>query len=122
MYEIKAVLEFSGAHRLRDYKGKCEDLHGHNWKIEAVVGGDNLDKAGMLIDFKKLKTELKRVLDILDHKHLNDLPYFKTLNPTSENIAKFIYDKLSAKHKAQSAKLIKITVWETATSAASYYK
>jgi len=115
MYEAKVTLEFSGAHNLRHYKGKCENLHGHNWKVELAVEAARLDKLGMVTDFKDLKRELKKVLDSLDHKYLNEVPFFKDINPTSENIAKFIHDKLGLKSA-------KITVWETPTSAASYYK
>jgi 6-pyruvoyltetrahydropterin/6-carboxytetrahydropterin synthase len=115
MYEVKVISDFSGAHRLRNYKGKCEDLHGHNWKVEVSLGQGSLDETGMVIDFKELKIKLKEVLGLLDHKHLNDLPYFKEINPTSENIAKFIYDKLGL-HS------LKITVWETDSSAATYYE
>jgi len=115
MYEIKVISEFSGAHNLRHYKGKCEDLHGHNWKIEVSVAGDKLDEAGMIVDFRELKAKLNKVLEILDHKLLNDLDFFKKINPTSENIAKYIYDKLDLKPA-------KVTVWETDASAATYYK
>lgn len=115
MYEVKITSEFSGAHNLRHYKGKCENLHGHNWKVELAIEAARLDKLGMATDFKDLKRELKKVLDSLDHKYLNKLPFFKDINPTSENIAKFIHDKLDLKSA-------KITVWETPTSAASYYK
>jgi len=115
MYEVKVISEFCGAHNLRHYKGKCEDLHGHNWKVEVSVAGDKLDELGMIVDFRELKVELKKVLEILDHKLLNDLDFFKKINPTSENIAKYIYDKLGLKPA-------KITVWETETSAATYYK
>jgi len=115
MYEIKVISEFSGAHNLRHYKGKCEDLHGHNWKIEVSVAGDKLDEAGMIVDFRELKAKLNKVLEILDHKLLNDLGFFKKINPTSENIAKYIYDKLGFNPA-------KVTVWETDASAATYYK
>jgi 6-pyruvoyltetrahydropterin/6-carboxytetrahydropterin synthase len=118
MHEIKVLSEFSGAHRLRYYKGKCEDLHGHNWNVEVLLRSATLDKKGMIIDFKELKQHIKRVLDLLDHKLLNDLSYFNSVNPTSENIAQFIYEKLKTKNPG----LMKVTVWETATSAASYYE
>jgi len=122
MYEVKVTSEFNGAHRLRRYKGKCEELHGHNWKVEVVLGAESLDDKGMIIDFKELKKRLEKVLDGLDHKYLNEVPYFKKTNPTSENIAKFIYDRLSRKSSVIGRRLTKITVWETGTSAASYYR
>lgn len=115
MYEVKIVSEFSGAHRLRHYKGKCEDLHGHNWKVEVAVEKDKLDKIGMVVDFRELKEKLKATLNTLDHKYLNDLPHFKDINPTSENIAKLIHDELGLGP-------IKVTIWETDRSAASYFE
>jgi len=116
MYNIKVESNFSSAHNLRGYKGKCEELHGHNWKIEAVVSMDKLDKAGMVLDFKYLKMKLNRILDKLDHKYLNNIPYFKKVNPTSENIAQYIYGQL----KSQLANLKSVTVWENNTSSATY--
>lgn len=126
MYNIKVQATFSAAHNLRGYKGKCEELHGHNWKIEAIASKENLDKAGMVMDFRYLKTELKKIMEKLDHKYLNKLAYFsaaggsasggKKNNPTSENIAKFIYDRL--KNKISGVK--SVTVWENDTSSATY--
>ena len=117
MYQIKVIEKFSAAHNLRNYKGKCEELHGHNWKVEAFISAESVDDKGMLIDFKDLKAALKNILSAMDHKYLNDIPYFGKMNPTSENIAKFIYDKLS---KDLGGKKIKISVWETDTSCASF--
>ncbi|MGD0337133.1 MAG: 6-carboxytetrahydropterin synthase QueD [Candidatus Omnitrophota bacterium] len=116
MYSIKVESNFSAAHNLRGYKGKCEDLHGHNWKIEAVAQRDRLDKAGMLLDFKYLKNKLNSCLEVLDHKYLNRLAYFRKTNPTSENIAKYIYSKL----KRGIPELKSVTVWENNTSCAIY--
>ncbi len=118
MYNIKVEASFSAAHNLREYKGKCEELHGHNWKVEVIVSGNKLDKAGMLLDFKKLKMKLNKVLEKLDHKYFNKIPYFKKVNPTSENIAKYIDDRL----KVQGPKPAAVTVWESDNSCASYYE
>ena len=118
MYEIKVTEEFSGAHNLRNYKGKCEDLHGHNWKVEVLVESKTLNSQGMIMDFKDLKEELREILSSIDHKYLNDISYFKKTNPTSENIARFIHDKLSKAVK----KKIKVSVWETENSSASFSK
>jgi len=116
VYSIKIEADFSSAHNLREYKGKCEELHGHNWKIEVVAEKSNLDKIGMVMDFKHLKSGLARVLKNLDHKYLNDLPHFKKVNPTSENIAKFIYDALKRRVK----EIKSVTVWENHSSSATY--
>jgi len=116
MYSIKVESSFSAAHNLRGYRGKCEELHGHNWKVEVVVSRDKLDKAGMLLDFKNLKIKLNKVLANLDHKYFNNIPYFKKVNPTSENIAKYIYDRL----KAQVSSVKSVVVWENDTSSATY--
>jgi len=116
MYSARVEGGFSSAHNLREYKGKCEELHGHNWRVEVVAQSKSLDKAGMLIDFKCMKVELHKVLDVLDHKYLNDIAFFKKINPTSENIAKYIYDCLKKKIR----RIKSVTVWENDTSAATY--
>ena len=117
MFEIKVIGQFSAAHNLRGYRGRCEELHGHNWKVEVSVSGKKLGKTGMLMDFKKLKIRLNKVLDKLDHKYITRLAHFKRINPTSENIAKYIYQSL----KAQTPDLKSVTVWESDNSSASYY-
>jgi len=116
MYSIKVEANFSAAHNLRGYKGKCEELHGHNWKVEVEALSDRLNNAGMVLDFKYLKNKLNRVLEKLDHKYLNNIPYFKKANPTSENIARYIYDHL----KSQISNIQSVTVWESENSAATY--
>lgn len=138
MFEVRVEGSFSSAHRLREYKGKCEALHGHNWKVEVFIESQNLDKIGMVTDFKKIKKLLSEVLEKLDHAFLNDIAYFKKIqpvrkksiknklklsngvNPTSENIAKYIFDQLQAKDKKLNLK--KVTVWESDNSAASFIK
>jgi 6-pyruvoyltetrahydropterin/6-carboxytetrahydropterin synthase len=116
MYSVKVEANFSSAHNLRGYRGKCEELHGHNWRVEVVSSCSQLDKAGMVLDFKCLKMRLNRVLELLDHNYLNKVPYFKKVNPTSENIAKYIFDKL----KEQRLKVKSVTVWENSSSCATY--
>jgi 6-pyruvoyltetrahydropterin/6-carboxytetrahydropterin synthase len=118
VYSIKIESYFSSAHSLRGYKGKCEDLHGHNWKVEVTLESAKLDKIGLLLDFHELKNKLNAILEKLDHKYLNNLAYFKKVNPTSENIAKFIYVSLKSKVKF----LKSVTVWESHNSSASYYE
>ncbi len=118
MFEIKVSTEFSAAHSLRGYKGKCEALHGHNWKVEIEVSSKKLNKLGMVVDFKELKYKVNQITTQLDHKHLNALSFFKKVNPTSENIAKYIYDNL----KSQVVSLKSITVWESENSCTTYYE
>ena len=120
MYKVKVIAHFSGAHNLIGYDGPCEDLHGHNWRIEVSAHSEELDDLGMVVDFKELKGALKECLAGLDHKHLNEVEYFKTANPTSENIAKYIFDEVSGKIK--DVKICKVTVYETDTSCATYTK
>lgn len=122
MYEIKVPGGFSGAHRLRGYEGKCERLHGHNWKVEAVVESPSLNKIGMVIDFKILKKKLKDVLKSMDHAYLNEASFFKKNNPSAENIARHIYDSLKKSLKAQKVNLKNVSVWETDTSCATYHE
>ena len=118
MYSLKVEGSFSSAHNLRGYRGKCEDLHGHNWRVEITVKSGTLDKIGMVVDFKYLKKKLNSCLDPMDHKYLNKLSFFKTVNPTSENIAEYIYKKLII----QIPLLERVTVWENSTSCATYEK
>ncbi len=117
MYEVTIRSNFSSAHRLREYKGKCENLHGHNWAVEAAVSSKTLDEHGLLIDFGRLKEKLRGILDGLDHTNLNELPPFDKENPTSENIAKFIFDKL----KGSGIRAQRVSVWESDTSCATYF-
>jgi 6-pyruvoyltetrahydropterin/6-carboxytetrahydropterin synthase len=116
MFEIKVQSSFSAAHNLRNYRGKCENLHGHNWKVEAVFAYDSLDKDGMAVDFKEAKAQLKTVLAQFDHSYLNESGFFKNANPTSENMAKFIYDEL----KKNNGNIYSVSVWENDSSCATY--
>lgn len=118
MYEIKAQMYFSAAHHLLNYEGECENQHGHNWLVEAYVQGTELDKSNILIDYKVLKRHLKSVLDLLDHKDINELPDFKGISPSSETLAKYIYTKM----KEQIPIISKVSIWETSTSCASYFE
>ncbi len=120
MFTIKITSQFNSAHNLRGYKGKCEELHGHNWKVEVRASSKELDNLGMVIDFKELKSLLMEILDGLDHKYLNNIEYFKNVNPTSENIAKFVYDKIVV--AKPGVNILDVTVWETDTSSATYSK
>lgn len=118
MYEVKVETNFSSAHHLLNYKGKCENMHGHNWKVEVYARGENLDKSNILIDFKVLKKSVNELMEYLDHKDLNELEEFKNESPSSEFIAKFIYEKMKEKNSCIS----RVNVWETPTSRASYFE
>lgn len=118
MYELKVISSFSAAHHLLNYEGECENQHGHNWKVEVYVKGENLDKSNILVDFKVLKRELKNVLDILDHKDINELPEFKNISPSSEILAKFIYEEMNK----QFPQVCKVGVWENENSCSMYYE
>lgn len=120
MYEVTVEDVFSSAHRLRNYKGKCENVHGHNWKVYVTVAGTVLNGGGLLIDFHLVKEKLKEVLSVLDHKDLNRLRFFKKINPTSENICFYIYAKMKAALKTYPVGVKRVTVWESDRQCASY--
>lgn len=120
MYHLTIQTHFAAAHNLLNYQGDCENLHGHNWKVEVTVSAESLDKAGLGIDFKILKKKTKEVMDYLDHKYLNDLDAFKGISPSSEHIAKFIHDRLLDGLAEYPVAVEKITVWESDNAYASY--
>lgn len=118
MFEVKVKKSFAAAHHLLNYNGECENQHGHNWIVEVILRGENLDKSGILVDFKALKKELSEVLEKLDHKDLNELPCFKDVSPSSETIARYIYNEL----KQTLPQLSSVAVSETENSTALYYE
>jgi 6-pyruvoyltetrahydropterin/6-carboxytetrahydropterin synthase len=122
MYEISVDETFAAAHNLRNYHGKCEDLHGHNYKVRVTLAGKEVDETGLLYDFVHLKRVIQEVIRALDHKYLHELPPFDTLNPSAENIARHIYDRTATQlpKSANAAGISSVTVWETETSAATY--
>ena len=120
MYQVSIETHFSAAHRLRNYKGLCENLHGHNWKVEATVCSEKLDNAGMVIDFNILKQKTKAIVDVLDHQYLNEIDPFKETNPSSENVAAYIFSRLSLALKKDPVKLISVSVWESDKSKATF--
>jgi 6-pyruvoyltetrahydropterin/6-carboxytetrahydropterin synthase len=120
MYELMVHAHFSSAHSLRGYQGKCEELHGHNWKVGVQIAAETLDNLGMVIDFKVLKQELHQIIERLDHKHLNDIPPFDALNPSSENIAFYIFQELKKSLTHERVIVAKVTVWESDDSSAGY--
>ncbi|MDT8901462.1 6-carboxytetrahydropterin synthase QueD [Anaeroselena agilis] len=119
MYELTTIVDFEAAHRLADYPGKCSRLHGHNWRVEVTVAGAGLDGLGMLIDFRILKQEVTRVIETLDHYYLNEIEPFRTVNPTAENIAAYVYRELAGRLPAGVA-VQAVKVWESPHSAAVY--
>jgi len=120
MYRLTILTQFAAAHNLINYQGDCENLHGHNWKVEVTVAAKQLDKAGLGIDFKILKRETNQVLDQLDHKYLNDLAPFKEVSPSSENIARFLFEELIRMFTTENVTVEKVTVWESEKACASY--
>ena len=123
MFELKVTKHFAAAHNLREFYGKCENLHGHNWFVEARVRAKELDNIGLVMDFGVIKKHLNDVLDMIDHQYLNDLPSFKTDNPSSENIALFIFNNLAPLIKEGSAGRVwlhSVSAWESENSCATY--
>ena len=120
MFEISVEHTFAAGHALRQYKGKCENVHGHNYKVRVTIAGDKLNAAGLLMDFVELRGEIKKFVEELDHRFLNDIPPFNQLNPSAENIAKYICDKIEPQAKNQGLRVHGVTVWETDTTSATY--
>ena len=121
MYDIFIDTHFAGAHHLRDYPGDCEKPHGHNWKVKVTARAKELDQYGMGIDFKVLKKIVKEVIEKLDHNDLNTLPYFQDKNPSSEHIARFIFDEVSSLLVDDNHSLFSVSVLETDTQGLTYY-
>jgi 6-pyruvoyltetrahydropterin/6-carboxytetrahydropterin synthase len=123
MFKLKVQDSFSSAHYLKNYKGPCEKLHGHNWKVELIVEGSELNSTDILIDFAILKNILKEVLSEFDHKLLNEIPYFKNINPSSERLAEYIFKKVKEKLSSYpKVKVKEVTVFETEKAGATYYE
>ena len=120
MYELRVVSDFAAAHQLREFNDKCERLHGHNWKVEVYVTGRHLMENGLLIDFKVIKDATKKVLNDLDHQFLNEFGPFKEMNPSSENIARYIYESLTGQLNDDHVKVSKVTAWESDSACATY--
>lgn len=122
MFELDVIREFSSAHCLKGYCGNCSEKHGHNWSVQVFIHSEKLDEIGIAVDFKALKRELDALLGELDHKDLNSIPPFDKLNPTSENIAMYIYKRLSEKLNGNGVKVYRVRVGENASSGASYFE
>jgi 6-pyruvoyltetrahydropterin/6-carboxytetrahydropterin synthase len=121
MFEVSVEQTFAAGHALRNYKGKCENVHGHNYRVRITVQGNQLDSTGLLVDFLDVKSLIGGVVDYLDHQFINDLPPFDELNPSAENIAKYFYDRVSGGLRNEvPVRVSEVKVWETDTSSAVY--
>ena len=121
MYEVTIKQSFSAAHMLKESGGTCEKLHGHNFIVEVSICSSALTEAGILIDFRILKQWADEILKEFDHKYLNDISYFKDTSPSSENVARFIYDRIAEKVKKSNLDVSRVTVWESEDARVSYY-
>ena len=125
MFEVTVEDTFAAGHYLRDYKGKCENPHGHNYRVRVTLAGTDLDKAGLLLDFKDLREVIKPVVDYLDHQMMNDIEPFTRLNPSAENLARYFYQETNARMRAENAGRVhvkNVTIWETDETTATYFE
>ena len=123
MYEVTVEAGFSSGHYLRNYQGKCENPHGHNYKVRITLAGEELNSIGLLLDFKELKSAMNEVIDRLDHQFLNDLEPFKEQNPSAENLAKYFFDQTNGRIAGLTDGRVRVkdcTIWETDTTTATY--
>lgn len=122
MYEISIRTHFSAAHQLVGHQGACANFHGHNWEIEIFLKGPKLDSIGILVDFKEVKEAVQQALHGLDHANLNQHPVFRSQNPTSEHIARFLYEELSRCLNSDRCRISKVRVSESPNSSATYWE
>ena len=120
MFELKVRTRFAAAHQLKMVAQKCENLHGHNWKIEVYVVGDSLNEAGILVDFGEIKKEVAAIMKTLDHRFLNELDFFPDGNPSSENIARYIADQLQTSLTEPGVRVSRVSAWESDDACATY--
>jgi len=123
MYQVTVEDSFAAGHFLRNYRGKCENPHGHNYKVRITLQGEKLDKAGLLLDFKELKQVMKPVIERLDHQMINEVEPFTTINPSAENLAKYFYDETNrglAQTTDGRVSVKDVTIYETDTTTATY--
>jgi len=119
-YTLRVLTDFASAHTLRDYPGQCANMHGHNWKVEAEVEAETLDQTGMAVDFKVVKTAAREIAAQLDHRYLNDVPPFDTVNPTAENIARWFFQQLGERLNRPGLRVSALTLWETDRACVRY--
>ncbi len=122
MYELTVEVGFAAAHQLRGYMGDCENMHGHNWRVHITVSAERLNDIDIAVDFRELKAIAREVISPLDHAFLNDVFPFTEKNPSSENIAKWIFDSMKKKINNEDVRISAVTVWESENSSASYYE
>ena len=122
MFQVSVEETFSAGHALRGYRGKCENVHGHNYRVRVTLEGPELDAIGLLLDFTRLKQVVRAIMGELDHQFMNDLAYFKTVNPSAENVAKYFYDEITRQltDLPAGARVTDVILWETDTSRAQY--
>ena len=119
MFKVEITTHFAASHMLHGYEGACRALHGHTWKVETEVSTNTMDDTGISVDFKKLKEMTNSIISRFDHKHINDVPPFDTINPTAEHLAKYIYDNLE-KMLPESVSMSRVTIWESEKYALTY--
>jgi 6-pyruvoyltetrahydropterin/6-carboxytetrahydropterin synthase len=119
MFEVSVEETFAAGHALRGYRGKCENVHGHNYRVQLTLEGPELNAIGLLVDFVEVKRLIHGVVDRLDHQFINDLPPFDVVNPSAENLAKYFYDEISL-NLGQTVRLGQVKVWETDITSATY--
>jgi 6-pyruvoyltetrahydropterin/6-carboxytetrahydropterin synthase len=120
MFEVSVDHTFAAGHALRNYKGACENVHGHNYRVRVTVAGNQLDSTGLLVDFVDMRAAIQAVVDRLDHRFLNDLSPFDQINASAENLAKFFWDEISPQLPDQRLRIQAVTVWETDSTSATY--
>ncbi|HUY12213.1 MAG TPA: 6-carboxytetrahydropterin synthase QueD [Terriglobia bacterium] len=120
MFEVSVDYGFCAGHALRGYKGKCENVHGHNYRVRVTVSGKELDPTGLLVDFTDVRGAIKALVDRMDHRFLNDLPPFDRINPSAENLAKYFSDEIEPRFRSRDFQVESVTVWETDQSSATY--
>jgi len=119
VYTLTVRTSFAAAHRLREYDGNCERLHGHNWQVEVSVASERLDDRGIAMDFRAIKAAVNDLLSVLDHRYLNEVPPFDRLNPSSENLARYLFEEMERNVPAP-ARVARVTVWESEDARADY--
>jgi 6-pyruvoyltetrahydropterin/6-carboxytetrahydropterin synthase len=122
MFEVAVEQSFASAHALRNYKGRCENVHGHNWKVRVVIEGEKLDATGMLVDFLDVKSFMGEILDRIDHQFLNEIPPFDVVNPSAENIAEYFYEQMTGRlaETPVPVRIREVKIWETEIQSATY--